>query len=526
MNDINDIVAQLLQDPAKKAELASLAQSSGVFDKPFIPNTGAQSQAYFSQADVLLYGGEAGGGKSGLGLGLALNEHKRSLVIRKQFTDVHGLVDDCKRIVGNNEGFVGGNRPLYRKPDGGIIHFEGYGDVNDINGKQGTPHDLIFIDEAMQLPLHAILLLMGWCRTVEPNQRCRVVLASNPPLDTMGDWVTDYFAPWLDKLHPNPAKDGELRYFITDEKGNDVEVKSKEDYILIGGEKYYPKSRTFIRAGVKDNPYIDDNYRNTLNSLPEPYRSALRDGNFLNARQDNPWQVIPTEWVRLAQKRWKERGKPANVPQCAIGVDIAQGGADKTVLAIRYDGYFDELIIVDGDKTPSGASVAALILQYRKGNPNIVIDMGGGYGGAAYEHLKDNNIEVKGHRGVEKSMGRTSDGLLKFVSKRSEVIWKFREALDPSQAGGSPIMLPDNSKLVSDLCSPTYSVTSNGIKIETKEELCKRLGRSPDAGDAVVMAWSAGLKQENIQGGWGAYKNARQNAVPRVNMGRDSMRRK
>jgi hypothetical protein len=872
MNDINDIVAQLLNDPAKKAELTSLVQTSGVFDKPFMPNTGAQSNAYFSQADVLLYGGEAGGGKSGLGLGLALNEHKRSLVIRKQFTDVHGLVDDCKRIVGNNEGFVGGNRPLYRKPNGGIIHFEGYGDVNDINGKQGTPHDLIFIDEAMQLPLHAILLLMGWCRTVEPNQRCRVVLASNPPLDTMGDWVTDYFAPWLDKLHPNPAKDGELRYFITDEKGNDIEVKCKEDYILIGGEKYYPKSRTFIRAGVKDNPYIDDNYRNTLNSLPEPYRSALRDGNFLNARQDNPWQVIPTEWVRLAQKRWKERGKPINVPQCAIGVDIAQGGcfddkteiltnegwklfevlhgnekvltlnggvsewgditqlhkywhngymnlyegykgidfcitdnhqllyipqkqkewiikrfddlpkfiklvntckwggvsedfiefnsiksmpnggiaekkwqfeikdwaklvgwfvsegcafnsvrkrdeykvnisqvkqcgfdaigdllkkmgiqaynpksrkgwefcinpigkhlleycgqhaknkripdyikngseevieafletyqmgdgsvngsgvvsysttsklladdlqevlgkigcagkiilskkagsvfyigerkvvrkndvyivyrsqprntqftkdkvlsvpykgyvycvstpyksifvrrngkamwsgnSDKTVLAIRYDGYYDELIIVDGDKTPSGASVAALILQYRKGNPNIIIDMGGGYGGAVYEHLKDNNIEVKGHKGAEKSMGRTSDGLLKFVNKRSEVIWKFREALDPSQVGGSPIMLPDNSKLVSDLCSPTYSVTSNGIKVETKEELVKRLGRSPDAGDAVVMAYSAGLKQENIQGGWGAYKTSRQNATPRVNMGRDSMRRK
>lgn len=37
MNELNSLISQLLQDPAKKAELATLAQASGVFNKPFVP---------------------------------------------------------------------------------------------------------------------------------------------------------------------------------------------------------------------------------------------------------------------------------------------------------------------------------------------------------------------------------------------------------------------------------------------------------------------------------------------------------
>lgn len=520
MNDLVNAIQTLLADPKKKQEMCDIAQKSPAFNKPFIPNAGAQMDAYFSQADILLYGGCAGGGKSGLGLGLAVNEHQRSLIVRRQNVDVHGLVDNLKGILGTSDGFsggAGGNRPTYKSPDGRVVHFEGYGDVNDIAGKQGVPHDFIYVDEAAQLPKNAILLLMGWCRTIDENQRCRIVLGSNPPLDTVGDWMIEYFAPWLDPTHPNPAKAGELRYFLTGEDGIDREVEGAHSTVTINGTVYKPKSRTYIPASVDDNPFINADYKNTLNAMPEPFRSALRDGNFMLARQDDPWQAIPTEWVRLAQKRWIEVGRKEGVPQCAIGVDVAQGGSDKTVIAVRYDGFFDQLVEVDGAKTPDGASVAALIMQHRRGNPDIVIDLGGGYGGAAYEHLKHNGVSVKGHKGASQSTSRTRDGLLGFVNKRSQIIWALREALDPSQDGGSPIMLPDNPRLVSDLCSPRFSVTPNGIKIESKEELSKRLGRSTDCGDAVCMAWSSGLKQQNIIGGWGNHKKT---YAPKVNLGR------
>ena len=53
-------------------------------------------------------------------------------------------------------------------------------------------------------------------------------------------------------------------------------------------------------------------------------------------------------------------------------------------------------------------------------------------------------------------------------------------------------MLPPDSKLVADLTAPTFSVTPNGLKAETKESVCDRLGRSTDRGDAVMMAWFEG----------------------------------
>jgi hypothetical protein len=69
---------------------------------------------------------------------------------------------------------------------------------------------------------------------------------------------------------------------------------------------------------------------------------------------------------------------------------------------------------------------------------------------------------------------------------RAELYWAMRTALDPDNP--ERIMLPDDAELLADLAAPTYRVTKSGILIESKDELKKRLGRSPDKGDAVVMA--------------------------------------
>jgi hypothetical protein len=61
-------------------------------------------------------------------------------------------------------------------------------------------------------------------------------------------------------------------------------------------------SRTFIPAALRDNPFlINTNYQANLDGLPEPLRSAVRDGNFMAARQDADFQVIPTQWLIEAQ---------------------------------------------------------------------------------------------------------------------------------------------------------------------------------------------------------------------------------
>lgn len=497
----------------KIAEIAKFAEDN-LRGKKFIPIPGDQSAAYFSEADILLFGGEPGGSKTGLLIGLALNEHERSLLVRKQFSDLDGFVDNAKGLVGTTEGFVGGTRPRYNKPDGGVIHFEGMSQDEGIDtSKQGTPHDFIGVDEGAQLPEDSIRMLLGWNRTNKKGQRCRMVIATNPPTDTVGDWMAFFFAPWLDPAHPNPAKYGELRYFIINENGESEEVPSNEP-VIRNGEKYAPHSRTYIPAHLENNPYINtDDYKKRLQAMPEPYRSILLSGNFMMARRDDAKQVIPTAWIRAAQDRWTER-PPEGVPMTAMGVDCAQGGDDNSVISWRHDCWFAPLLVEKGIKTPTGSETAGMIVSKRRNDAHLVVDVGGGYGGAVLLRLNDNGIIPESFNGVSTSGSRTRDGKLKFFNRRAAAWWKLRELLDPDQEGGSPAMLPKDPQLLSDLAAPRFEITSRGIQIEDKKQIKKRLGRSPDKGDSVVMCYNEG----KVKLGNNVWRSGRKNTgnMPKV----------
>lgn len=519
---LDDLIARLDALPPGARRQAIEAAERDTAGMAFVPNPGPQTEAYFSRADILLYGGEPGGGKTGLLIGLALNDHDRSLIVRKQFTDLEGVIDNAREMVGSDAGFVGGTRPKYKKPGGGVIHFAGMSQGERLDtSKQGTPHDFIGVDEGAQLPENAVRMLMGWNRTKKAGQRCRLVIASNPPVDSTGDWLVDFFGPWLDAKHPRPARHGELRWFIINPEGKSQEVPGPGP-VEIDGVAYSPHSRTFIPATLEDNPYIDaEDYRKRLQAMPEPYRTMLTGGNFMVARKDDEFQCIPTAWIRAAQARWTPR-PPRDVPMCAMAVDPASGGDDETTIALRHDGWYAPLIGVPGRETPNGKDIAGKVIVHRADDAAVVIDMGGGYGGVPFLQLRENGIEPVAHKGSEASARRTADKKLGFFNKRAETYWRFREALDPSQAGGSPIMLPDDPMLVSDLTAPLFEIGPRGIKLESKEDVRAKLGRSPDRGDAVVMAWSAGLTGANIRGGWD--EHAKQ-STPRVVLGRPGQRR-
>ena len=72
--------------------------------------------------------------------------------------------------------------------------------------------------------------------------------------------------------------------------------------------------------------------------------------------------------------------------------------------------------------------------------------------------------------------------------------------------------------------APNYDATTRGIKIESKDDIRKRLGRSPDRGDAVVMALTAGPTSATHHQIW---RDAIRVAVkrPRVIQGYESRRR-
>ena len=502
----------------------------------WVPSVGPQLDAKLCKADVLLYGGEGGGGKTDLGLGLAFEDHERSLIIRRQYTDLRGITDRAKEINGTEKGYNGSSPPRLTTVNGKIIDFGAISEEGSEEVWQGQPHDLIYIDEVVQNREHQVRFLFGWNRSTTEGQRCRIILGSNPPVGSQGIWIISMFAPWLDPRFSEPAEYGELRWCVTDVdasgrsfdrwvEGPDVKIPNGKFDDDGNPEFLKPQSRTFIPAHLSDNPFLasDGKYAATLDALPEPLRSAIRDGNFMAARKDEVDQVIPMDWVHGAQNRWldAEGLPPEGVPMCAIGVDCARS-KDKTVLAPRYDGFYTDFIVKPGKETPHGRDVAALVLKHRRTGALPVIDCGEMNGAEAFAHLEENGVQCMRHVGMDGSVARTKSKHLKFFNKRAEVYWKFMEALDPEQDGGSPIALPDDVELVSELCAPKWELTPQGIKITPKKDLVKELGHSPDKADAVVMAWSAGARSVTHLAQWrddqrsGKFPGKR---TPSVNMG-------
>ena len=465
---------------------------------------GPQTHALESKADIVFYGGAAGGGKTDLLLGAAL-DHKRTIIFRREFTQLSAIVDRSREVFGdfakyNGKGYWRWNNEPRKVEFGSCQH------IGDENKYQGQPHDLICFDELPHFAEIQFRTIIGWLRTADPKQRVRVLAAGNPPLQPEEEWVVQFFAPWLDPTHANPAAPAELRWYAM-VKGIDTEVDDNRPFVIINGEITYnfepsefkpieiikPLSRTFIPASVENNPYyMASGYVNQLAALPEPLRSKLLYGNFNAGKDDNPWQVIPSAWVLAAQERWKQRvatvGKPTT-RMTAMGIDVARGGKDKTILSPWYDNFMDEQELHAGSTTPDGPAVAGLCINCRdikRGDTNTRLNIDIiGVGTSPYDCLVSmHGQQTYAMNGSEGTDARDKAGLLGFVNSRAQWWWQFREALDPSS--GQDICLPPSRTLYVDLCTPRWKPTARGIQIEAKEDIIKRIKRSPDEGDSCV----------------------------------------
>ncbi len=490
---LDEILDRLRGLPPDELAKASAEAEALIGNKPFIPNAGRQTEAYLSKADVLFYGGAAGGGKSYMLIGTAANDHKSSIVFRRELAQTDGLEKTGKDIIGQAASFNGSDHE-WTWPDGRSLKLAGLKEPDDWIKHAGRERDYAGFDEAPEMLEEQVASLMAWVRGPK-GQRCRVILAGNPPRLAEGQWVKRWFAPWLDPAFHNPAVAGELRWAV--HVDGEIHWVDGADEVEIGGEKYLPKSYTFIPALLADNPYRDTpEYRSQLQSLREPLRSQMLYGDFSAGEKDHEFQLIPTAWIRAAQERWKPR-PPEGVAMTTIAVDPAGGGGDAAEIIARYGWWFSEPVTTVGAETADGSRMAALVIRHRRDNCPVIMDVGGGYGGATRLRLQDNGIEVVGFNGSA-SVAKRSKAGQPFANKRSAAWWTLMEALDPDQEGGSVVALPPNAEVLSDLSAPRWTMTARGIQVESKIErgadgkitggLRKRLGRSTGKADCIIMA--------------------------------------
>jgi len=145
------------------------------------------------------------------------------------------------------------------------------------------------------------------------------------------------------------------------------------------------------------------------------------------------------------------------------------------------------LRIYPGVQTPNGEAVARFTTDaLEQSDAPVGVDVIG-VGASAYDALKVVHKNTFPINNGSKSDATDKTRRYGFTNLRAESYWKLREALDP--ASGEDIALPPSRELRVDLCAPRYKALGGKYQLESKEDIKKRTGRSPDYGDAVVMAW-------------------------------------
>ena len=457
------------------------------------PQAGPQTEAYNCRADIMGYGGAAGAGKTDLLLGKARTQYRRSIIFRRVYPSLRGMIERSREIfnpsnVPHSDDSYNEQLHVWRLAHSRMLEFGSVQYETDLKKFQGQPHDFIGIDEATELPESFVRFLMAWNRTTVKEQLCQTVLTFNPPMDEAGEWVVRFFAPWVDRDHANPAADGELRWYAM---VDGYEIECDPAPFESNGGLVVPKSRTFFHASLKDNPALESTgYGATIDAMPEPLRSLLR-GNFDAAKIADPWQTIPGDWVRLAQARWQDTPPDGILP--TVGVDPARGGKNAMAVARCYGQWFAPIQTYPGVSVPDGPTAAALLAGDITANYIIGIDVIG-VGGSVIDSVEAMSGRAQAVNFAEGTPGlHDSSGKLHFRNLRAAAYWSMREALDPTH--GAMLALPPDKELLADLCAPKFKVTTAGLQLESKEDITERLGHSPDKGDALVIAYWCWLTQ-------------------------------
>lgn len=218
--------------------------------------------------------------------------------------------------------------------------------------------------------------------------------------------------------------------------------------------------------------------------------------------------LVPPEWIELANERWKlqqQQGWKIDKP-LRLGVDVAGMGRDSSSFCYRYGDYVAKFGSMQGGGTANHMEVAGNVVNELKLDTDTFIGRYAqafidtiGEGAGVWSRLVELGEEVatawikaKAHSckfseaADEGGQPRKDAGnVYEFINMRAWAYWAVRDWLDPRN--GSKAMLPVDDQLLQELSETQWKFNSKGIiQIEAKEEIKKRIKRSPDKADALA----------------------------------------
>ncbi len=210
--------------------------------------------------------------------------------------------------------------------------------------------------------------------------------------------------------------------------------------------------------------------------------------------------LIPDEWVELANKRWadwKANNWKVQDP-LRLGVDVAGMGRDSSVLFPRHGWWVPYITSIQSGGKANHMEIAGRVKifldKHTRGKAFIdTIGEGAGVFSRLVEQAEEAGEDCqayscKNSEKAEDSGGQPlhdHTGEYSFSNMRAYLAWCVRDWLNP--AFGSKACLPPDPELTQELTGTMYKVLSNGkIQIEPKDDIKKRLNRSPDKFDGLA----------------------------------------
>ena len=342
----------------------------------FWPQPGGQEKFLNCPADICLYGGEAGAGKS---FSLIMDSIKwigiekfAAAIVRKTYSqifDAGGLWSEAKKIfmpIGGRP--TKGDKPKFIFPSGSEIYFKHSQHAQDVEKYwQGLQAAVIYIDELTHFTKDEFLYIMtrnrdgGLCG-IKPYMR----MTCNPDPSS---WVKDMIQWWIgDDGYIIKERSGVIRYFVhKDDKF--IFADSKEEL-----KEQYPTSNplsfTFIRGYLDDNIKLlesDPEYRAKLENASASQQKALIQGNWNFI--DNPDALFQQSNINANRL---DKINIEDLNRIVIGVDPA-GSTNETsdetgIVVVGVDSLNNGYVLADetGKYKPNdwAAKVASLYDAY------------------------------------------------------------------------------------------------------------------------------------------------------------------
>ena len=315
-----------------KSRRQETARPSGNGKAPKVrrPQPGPQEAFLASAADIAIYGGAAGGGKTWALLMEALrhiaNGNFGAVFFRRttvQIRNQGGLWDESSNLYPDAGGEPKEHDLWWRFPSGASVAFAHLEHEKNRLDWQGSAIPLICFDELTHFTRMQFWFLVSRNRSM-CGVRPYIRATCNPDADS---WVAELIGWWIDPKtgYPIPERAGVLRWFV---RVGETLVwgDSPEDLAQYTdpatGEPIPPKSLTFIPAKLTDNKALmaaDPGYMANLLALPMVERERLLGGN---------WKIRPAAGL-LFQRSWCQvvDAAPAEI-ETIRGWDLA--GTPKT----------------------------------------------------------------------------------------------------------------------------------------------------------------------------------------------------